>query len=244
MNRLNLFIVVLLLSSCVGTKWTTNTSSQSASAVLKKAEVNTKDMRWFTTSIKGKADFDNRSLPITAQLRMRKDSVIWMSMSALMGIEAARVHITPDSVKLINRLNATYFVGGIESLSEEYNLPFSFYELQDLLLAAIHPKENSSYTLDVSPDVYTLFSSSGQSIIKLNTSYLPMEVFHSRSDSQFVKINYQNYLQTDSIWLPKTVKIDVQSSEKTAEATLNYSKTTVNRPKKVKFSIPSSYVPM
>jgi hypothetical protein len=36
----------------------------------------------------------------------------------------------------------------------------------------------------------------------------------------------------------------VQSSEKTAEATLNYSKTTVNRPKKVKFSIPSSYVPM
>ncbi|MDG1188965.1 MAG: DUF4292 domain-containing protein, partial [Flavobacteriales bacterium] len=149
MNRLNLFIVVLLLSSCVGSKWTTNTSSQSPSAVLKKAEVNTKDTRWFTTSIKGKADFDNRSLPITAQLRMRKDSVIWMSMSALMGIEAARVHITPDSVKLINRLNATYFVGGIESLSEEYNLPFSFYELQDLLLAAIHPKENSSYTLDV-----------------------------------------------------------------------------------------------
>ena len=154
------------------------------------------------------------------------------------------IYILLKCIKLINRLNATYFVGGIESLSEEYNLPFSFYELQDLLLAAIHPKENSSYTLDVSPDVYTLFSSSGQSIIKLNTSYLPMEVFHSRSDSQFVKIIYQNYLQTDSIWLPKTVKIDVQSSEKTAEATLNYSKTTVNRPKKVKFSIPSSYVPM
>ena len=71
-----------------------------------------------------------------------------------------------------------------------------------------------------------------------------MEVFHSRSDSQFVKINYQNFLQTDSIWRPKTVNIDVQSSEKTAEVTLNYSKTTVNRPKKVKFSIPSSYVPM
>ena len=244
MNRLNLFIVVLLLSSCVGTKWTTNTRSQLASAVLKKAEVNTKDIRWFTTSIKGKADFANRSLPITAQLRMRKDSVIWMSMSALMGIEAARVHITPDSVKLINRLNTTYFVGGIESLSEEYNLPFSFYELQDVLLAAIRQKENTTYTLDVSPDAYTLFSSSGQSIIKLNTINLPMEVFHSRSDSQFVKINYQNFLQTDSIWLPKTVNIDVQSSEKTAEVTINYSKTTVNRPKKVKFSIPSSYVPM
>jgi len=244
MNRLSLFIVVLLLSSCVGTKLITNSSPQSFSEVLKKAEVNTKDIRWFTASIKGKADFDNRSIPITAQLRMRKDSVIWMSISALMGIEAARVHITPDSVKMINRLNATYFVGGIESLSKEYNLPFSFYELQDVLLAAVRQKENTTYTLDVSSDAYTLFSSSGHSIIKLNTIYLPMEVFHSRSDSQFVKINYQNFLQTDSIWLPKTVNIDVQSSHNTAEATLNYFKTTVNRPKKVKFSIPSSYVPI
>ncbi len=244
MNRLSLFIVILFLSSCVGTKWATKTTTQSAKSVLKKAEYNTNDIRWFTTNIKGKADFDKTSVPISAQLRMRKDSVIWMSMSALMGIEAVRVHITPDSVKFINRLNSTYFVGGIESLSVKYNLPLSFYELQDVLLASISPKENSSYTLDVTPEAYTLFSSSNQNVIKLNTSYLPVEVFHSRSDSQFVKINYQNYLQTDSIWLPKSVSIDAQSSEKTAKATLNYSKATVNRPKKVKFSIPSSYAPM
>ncbi|MDB2415595.1 DUF4292 domain-containing protein, partial [bacterium] len=94
------------------------------------------------------------------------------------------------------------------------------------------------------PEAYTLFSSNNQSVIKLNTNYLPLEVFHSKSDSQYVKTNYLNYAQTDSVWLPKTVTIDLQSSEKTAKATLNYSKATINRPKKLKFSIPSSYVPM
>lgn len=244
MNRVSLFIFIVFLSSCAGIKLTTNTSSQSAQQILQNTKLNTAQLEWVTANIKGKVDFDGSNLPINANLRLKKDSVIWLSISAIMGLEALRAHITPDSLHLINRLNSTYFVGNINALSSQYNLPFSFFELQDLILASVNPKEKNSYTVDVSPEAYILFSSNNQSVIKLNTNYLPLEVFHSKSDSQYVKTNYLNYAQTDSVWLPKTVTIDLQSSEKTAKATLNYSKATINRPKKLKFSIPSSYVPM
>jgi len=244
MNRLSLFLLILGLAACVSTKRTGKTSTQSAIDVLQNNQTNTQNLEWLSASIKGKADYQGNNIPINAQLRLKKDSVIWMSMSAIMGLEAIRLHITPDSIRLINRLNSSYFLGEIDALSSQYNLPFSFFDLQDIFLATVNSNEKSSYTLDVAPEAYTLFSLTNKSIITLNTTYLPTEVFLSKSDSQYVKINYQDYAQTDSIWLPKTVNIDVQSSEKSAKASLSYSKVAINRPKKLKFSIPSSYVPM
>lgn len=246
MNKLSiLFVILLFFSACVSTKWSGKTMTKSTLDVLNSANLNTEKIEWVSSSIKGQANLNGNNLPVTAQLRIRKDSVIWMSVSALMGIEAIRAYITPDSIQLINRLNSTYFVGNIEALSTQYNLPFTFIELQDVLLAGINQNAYTSHSLDITPDTYTLLSPNNtQSVLRLNSNYLPTEVFHSISDTQFVKINYENYMQTDSVWLPKTVKIDVQSSEKSASATINYSKQTVNRPKKLKFSIPSSYVPM
>src|SRR5687768_10664512 len=46
---------------------------------------------------------------VTAHVRMKKDSIIWISLrAALLGIEGLRVYITPDSVKLLDKQNNTY----------------------------------------------------------------------------------------------------------------------------------------
>ena len=52
---------------------------------------------------------NEKAIPLNANIRMQKDSVIWISATALLGIEAVRLLITPDSFKMINRL-----------ISEEY----------------------------------------------------------------------------------------------------------------------------
>ena len=52
--------------------------------------------------INAEAIIDSSENSFSVTLRMRKDSIIWMSISKL-GIEGARLMITKDSVKFMNR---------------------------------------------------------------------------------------------------------------------------------------------
>lgn len=50
-------------------------------------------------------DPDGKKMDVNAQIRMYKDSIIWVSITAILGIEGLRAYITTDSVKCwINRI--------------------------------------------------------------------------------------------------------------------------------------------
>jgi hypothetical protein len=90
-----------------------------------------------TFSAKVKVDFegsDGKKNDFNAFIRLRKDSVLWVSINALLGIEAFRVMITPDSVKVLNKLDKVAQLRSVSYLKEITKLPFTFKELQDLLL--------------------------------------------------------------------------------------------------------------
>jgi hypothetical protein len=90
-----------------------------------------------TFSAKVKVDFegsDGKKNDFNAFIRLRKDSLLWVSINALLGIEAFRVLITPDSVKVINKLDKVVQLRSVSYLQEITRLPFSFSELQDLIV--------------------------------------------------------------------------------------------------------------
>lgn len=68
------------------------------------------------------------------QLRIRRDSAIWISLTPMMNIEAARLLITPDSVKFINRLDKTYYNDDYAQISNLFSSTADYYLLQALLL--------------------------------------------------------------------------------------------------------------
>lgn len=79
------------------------------------------------------ASIDSASHSFSVSLRIRHDSIIWLSLSKL-GIEGARVFITKDSVKFMNRINNTYFSGDFSYLSKLLNTELDFEILQSLLV--------------------------------------------------------------------------------------------------------------
>lgn len=79
------------------------------------------------------AMIDSSANSFSISLRIRKDSIIWMSISKI-GIEGARVFITKDSVKFVNRMNNTYFKGDFTYISRLLNTPLDFEILQSLLV--------------------------------------------------------------------------------------------------------------
>lgn len=79
-------------------------------------------------------DVDGRKYNVNAHLRMYKDSVIWISVTAILGIEGLRAYITRDSVKLLDKQNKTYMARSVSYLQEVTALPLTLSSLQDLLI--------------------------------------------------------------------------------------------------------------
>jgi len=59
-------------------------------------------------------DADDKKYNVNANLRMYRDSAIWISVNAVFGIEGLRALITKDSVKILDKQNKVYTARSIE----------------------------------------------------------------------------------------------------------------------------------
>ncbi len=71
---------------------------------------------------------------VAGTLRMRRDSTVWISASAFMGMENIRALMTQDSLVLINRVDQTYLAEPLSEVAEKLQLPTTLQECQTLLL--------------------------------------------------------------------------------------------------------------
>lgn len=235
-----------MLIACVGTKGLKSVESKSISDILNFAHSNSADVDWFSAQMKGKAHLNNTvSHSISAQVRMRFDSLIWISVSAPLGIEALRISISPDSIKLINRINKTYFTEDIRSITNRYNLHLTYHDLQSILLGG-HFFNIKGFKLISTNNDYVLSSISDTISYKLriNEEYLPLEIIAFNGDSNSFRLNYSNFLKVQDEWLPMNTELRFSSHTTSLDLMYSYSKILINRPRKIKFSIPSSYVPI
>ena len=142
MNKLTLLLALgLLLGSCARKAVpTAATAGPGTSVPVAEPAVRAANTTFTFLSAKGKAQISLKGNKQGANLalRVRRDSIIWVSAS-LAGIEGVRAVLTRDSVRVINRLEKTYFSGGYDYLSKLLNVPVSFAQMQALLLGDYLP---------------------------------------------------------------------------------------------------------
>lgn len=66
--------------------------------------------------------------------RIKKDSAIWMSITPLLGIEMARILITKDTLKFINRLDKEYFIGSFDYVNHKFGVDLDYQMLEAILV--------------------------------------------------------------------------------------------------------------
>lgn len=79
-------------------------------------------------------DIDGKATEFNVSLRMKKDSVIWASISPALGIEVIRFSATKDSIKFIDRIHDKYFISGYDTLSKILKTEIDLEILQSLLV--------------------------------------------------------------------------------------------------------------
>ena len=123
-NRLFIVLFALLLtaSSCASRKKTV-------------APAPPQSFEWLTANLSIQAEGNGMAYnDLSGQLRMRKDSIVWLNVTATMGVEVLRAKISNDSVWLLNRLEKTYLAEPLDSVSAQLGIPLSLPLVQILLL--------------------------------------------------------------------------------------------------------------
>lgn len=94
-----------------------------------------------------------------AQVRSVRDSAAWISVVPALGIEVARVLLTPDSLKMLDKLHDQYFVGDTATAKSRFGLHPSLALLQEALLGkAIGLDPGEKYRSDREEGQYVLTS--------------------------------------------------------------------------------------
>ena len=136
--KIALLSLLLVASSCASRKKTVVPTQPQA-------------FEWLTANLSIQAE-DNGVLfdDLSGQLRMRKDSLVWLSVTATMGVEVLRAKVSSDSVWIVNRLEKTYLAEPLDTVSAQLGMPFSLPWIQTLLLdnnEGFPPVENQTVQL-------------------------------------------------------------------------------------------------
>lgn len=78
---------------------------------------------------------EDQDLSGNISLRMKRDSIIWFSASASIGIQVAKGIITKDSVKILDLYEKKYITYGIKELGETFGVSIGLREMQNMILA-------------------------------------------------------------------------------------------------------------
>ena len=215
---------------------------------------------WLKAKFSAESTIDSSSNSFTVSLRIRKDSLIWMSISKL-GIEGARVLITHDSVKFTNTINNKYFKGDFTYVSKMLNTDLDYEILQSLLvgnsvefyddLEKIKPGiDNCQYTLGTIRK-YKLrkvmekgkeLKDPAQSIyIVPETFKIARILFYDFNPDRSFDAHFDGFEKKDSTQLfPMKMNYTIKA-QKNVNINIEYSKVTLNEEQTFPFKIPDNY---
>ena len=106
---------------------------------------------WMTAKLDIQADRDGTVYEdLSGQIRVRNDSIVWISATATMGMEVMRAKISTDSIWVVNRLDKTYLAEPLDSLATQLGMPISLHWVQTMLWdnnEGLSPVENQTVLL-------------------------------------------------------------------------------------------------
>ena len=116
----SLLALSVISTSCSSKKAMTKTSLREFTArnLINEVEKNNFDFDNFQAKINVKIETNDKNFNVKGQLRMKKDSIVWTSVSLPFGVEVVRVKIVPDSVFFLNRNDKTYLCERIETFND------------------------------------------------------------------------------------------------------------------------------
>ena len=265
-NGLLLLLVILsvvFMASCSTTRKAIKApiKEEGADYLFKKLKEHELKFTWFSGKFSAEYKNGKKSTSFNGQIRIRKDSAIWLSLTPGLGIEAMRLVITQDSVKMINKLNNTYFLGDYNEVNRFLKTNIDFDILQAYLLGNdLQFYEDGKFRVTIEKGDYKLSTAARLKLKKyimnseenkrayIQNIWLDSETFKI-SEADVREISNENirlgaaYGDFENIagqLFPKKLDVTIWA-DNTIKVKATFSRITVDSPLQFPFRIPSGY---
>ncbi|NND07273.1 MAG: DUF4292 domain-containing protein [Saprospiraceae bacterium] len=242
-------LVVLTLLGCSASKKLSTVDAikeKSSDYVLNAVQKGALTPDYLNARAKIKFDDGSTRISFNANIRIKRDSMIWMNASIL-GYEAARLLFRPDSIFMINRLEKSYVKDRYESIDSLFDVPVSFTQLQDLLLGNALLDESAPKSVDLLDDKYNIsqvmepYSISHQIDARsLQIDHIQVSDVRSGQQLDATLESYEPVVDLGNFSYIRQYIIN-KDNVQLANIQINYSHVDRDRTKKTPFSIPPHY---
>jgi len=267
-NYLLLFLSSILLSSpfyysCSEQKKIIKSpiKEEGADYLFVKLKQNELKFDWFMSKFSATYENKGESNSFDGQIRIRRDSVIWLSFTPLLGIEVFRIIITNDSVKFINRINNTYFIGDYDYVNKFLNTNIDFDILQSFLIGNdLSFYENGKFKASLDGSQYKLSTAERQKLKKfVRSSQEPLKILiqniwidpesfkitradvkEIRKQNLKLEANYSVFEKVEEQLFPKEINFDIYA-DNNIHVSVEFNRININTPQFFPFKIPPSY---
>lgn len=208
----NIFFVFTLLILLISCK---DRGQKSTKSLLK---IN--DVTFFSFATKAKIHYkdNSQSVRCTGNIRMQKDSIIWISATYL-GFEVGRIKLTTDSVYILNKMKGEYTVRDFKQFGKQMNVNVDFPSIQAIFLGNQALKQQGNEKLLKGKEFHLLTREIANFILdyKVNTQNLKIEKFiiNEKESSNKTTVNYSNFKEVDGKLIPTSAKIHVEYTDTT-----------------------------
>jgi hypothetical protein len=194
MNKcLLLALTGLLLFSAACSKKTVSTVPPPAKTTLNVQEI---DFEYFHGKARMVLRDAKKEREVKANIRVRKDSVIWMTFSVI-GLQGGKALINKDSITIVSNLDKEYYVFEYSELSQRFNLEINYHIIQSAMLGnPMIPRQESDEVIQES-SMYLLKQKSGNIDVVnyVNAAQQKIEKVEMKegNSSNSLVINYSNF---------------------------------------------------
>lgn len=148
-----LFLIALLLTGCSTSR---NALRNTVIGGLSGTEYMEKVIEWTPqrenltarTRVQLNMGSESSSVSVNANMRIRRGELIRLSVAPVLGIEVARMDITPKGVLVIDRMNRRYVEIGFVEVADILKVEVDFNALQSLFLNEIFLPGRESLTVE------------------------------------------------------------------------------------------------
>jgi hypothetical protein len=199
----------------------------------------------FSGKARTKLDINGSTNDVTLNIRIQKGQKIWVSVTAIAGIEVARALITPDSLLVINKLQGLYLRKPFGYIYSYASRQVDYNSLEALLVGNVIPQLINNDAKMQADSGRVVISGNLQELVYKLMLGADLKANHTeladQGAGQSLIVDDSAFIQSANRVLPSQIDMSSVMPKKTVKMNLHYIKADFDQPLEFPFSIASSY---
>ena len=200
---------------------------------------------------------NGKTTSVRANIFIKNNEEIIISVVPLLGIEVARVLIQPGKIVIIDRFNKEVYNTNFGYVKRKFHFDLDFNLLQSILTNSLfsypdgNPSKIRNYEIQKNNGIYTFTShkEGGQSNnpfvhridVTADNYRISRNIILNQSANTRFDVRYENFTDLNNKKFPYTIRMNGQDGNERYGLSLKFSSVDVNDSNSILFSIPDSY---